>query len=120
MRDLRGRRLLITGASGGIGRAVAEQAARAGARVAVTARSVDKLDELAASLNAAGGDVLAAPADLTVDADRRRLLDAVVARFDGLDDLISNAGVGAWGHFATGDEAVLRQVMEVNFFAPAE
>ncbi len=120
MRDLRGRRMLITGASGGIGRAVAEQASRAGARVALAARSADKLDALAASLTAAGGDVLAVPADVTCDDDRRRLLDTVVARFDGLDDLINNAGVGAWGHFATSDEAVLRQIMEVNFFAPAE
>jgi len=120
MRDLRGRRILITGASGGIGRALAEQASRAGARLALAARSADVLQRLAADLNAAGGDVLAVPADVTSDDDRRRLLDAVVARFDGLDDLINNAGVGAWGHFATSDEVVLRQVMEVNFFAPAE
>jgi short-subunit dehydrogenase len=120
MRELRGRRILITGASGGIGRAIAEQASRAGARVAVTARSADKLNELAASLNRAGGDVLAVPADVTNDDDRSRLLDTVAARFDGLDDLINNAGVSAWGHFSTSDETVMRQVMEVNFFAPAE
>src|SRR5262249_28814424 len=41
-------------------------------------------------------------------------------RFGGLDVLINNAGIGAWGHFATSNEEVLRQIMEVNFFAPAE
>ena len=108
------------GASSGIGRGLAEQAARAGARVIVTARSADKLEELVARLTAEGADATALPADLTSDAERRRLLDAVTQRFDGLDVLVNNAGVASAGHFADGTEAVLRQVMEVNFFAPAE
>ena len=57
---------------------------------------------------------------MTSDADRRRLLDAAVERFGGLDVLINNAGVASFGHFADCTEAILRQVMEVNFFAPAE
>jgi short-subunit dehydrogenase len=120
VREMRGSRILITGASSGIGRSLAEQAARAGARVAVTARSADKLEELAALLTAEGADVTAVPADLTSDAERRRLLEVVTQRFDGLDVLINNAGVASAGHFGDGTEAVLRQVMEVNFFAPAE
>jgi short-subunit dehydrogenase len=120
VRDLQGRRLLITGASSGIGRAVAEQAARAGARLAVVARSADKLDALARELAARGADVTPIRADVTCPDDRRRLLAAAVERYDGLDALINNAGVGSFGHFAEGTEAILRQVMEVNFFAPAE
>ncbi len=120
LRELQGRRLLITGASGGIGRAVAEQAARAGARLVLAARSADKLDALARELAAAGAEVLVVPADVTSDADRRRLLATAAERWDGLDALINNAGVGSFGHFAEGTEDVLRQVMEVNFFAPAE
>jgi NAD(P)-dependent dehydrogenase (short-subunit alcohol dehydrogenase family) len=119
-RDLTCRRILITGASGGIGRCLAEQAALQGACVAVAARSADKLDELARGLAARGAEVLPVPADVTSDADRRRLIDTVVERFGGLDVLINNAGLGSWGHFATSTEAVLRQVLEVNFFAPAE
>ena len=63
---------------------------------------------------------MAVPADVTSDDDRRRLLDTVVVRFGGLDVLINNAGVGSVGHFAESSEEILRQVMEVNFFAPAE
>jgi len=119
-RDLRDRRILITGASSGIGRSLAEQAARAGARVVLAARSTETLDEVAARINAQGGKALAVPADITSEVDRRRLLDVAVERLGGLDVLINNAGVASWGHFADSNEAILRQVMEVNFFAPAE
>jgi short-subunit dehydrogenase len=119
-RNLRGARVLITGASSGIGRSLAEQAARAGASVILTARSADALNELAGRLAADGAEAAAIPADLTSEADRRRLIEAAAERFDGLDVLINNAGVASAGHFADGTEAILRQVMEVNFFAPAE
>ena len=119
-RDLRGRRILITGASGGIGRRLAERAAAAGARLVLAARSADRLDELARDLTAGGAEAVAVTADVTAEADRRRLLEAAVERFGGLDVLINNAGVASFGHFADSSEAVLRQVMEVNFFAPAE
>src|ERR1700704_2629670 len=120
VRDLTCRRLLITGASSGIGRALGEQAALRGACVAVAARSTDKLEALAHSLAERGAEVVAVTADVTSDADRRRLLEVVVDRFGGLDVLVNNAGVGGWGHFATSNEELLRQTMEVNFFAPAE
>jgi short-subunit dehydrogenase len=120
VRDLRGARMLITGASSGVGRSLVEQAARSGARLVLTARSADKLEELTAQLTAEGADAKAISADLTSDAERRRLLDAVTQRFDGLDVLVNNAGVASAGHFAEGTEAVLRLVMEVNFFAPTE
>jgi short-subunit dehydrogenase len=119
-RDLRGSRVLITGASRGIGRCLAEQVARGGARVVLAARTAGPLEELAGSLQAQGAEAVAVPADVTVEADRQHLLDVAALRFGGLDVLINNAGVGGFGHFATGTEALLRQVMEVDFFAPAE
>lgn len=60
---------MITGSSSGIGHSLAEQMAQRGARVAVAARSADKLHELADRLTAQGKDVLAIPADVTSDAD---------------------------------------------------
>jgi short-subunit dehydrogenase len=119
-RVLRGQRVLITGASSGIGRALTEQAAWAGARVVAAARSAETLEELAASLNAQGGALVAVAADITSEPDRRRLMETAVARLGGLDVLVNNAGVAASGHFADCSEEILRQVMEVNFFAPAE
>src|SRR5438132_8062702 len=97
-RELHGRRVLITGASSGIGGCLAEQMAQEGARLVLAARSRDKLDELASSLTAKGTEVLAVAADVTSEADRARLLESVVERFDGLDVLVNNAGVGSWGH----------------------
>jgi short-subunit dehydrogenase len=119
-RDLRGKRILITGASGGIGRCLADQAARQGARVVLAARSADRLEELAASLRKAGHEAVPVPADVTSPEDRQRLVQTAVAQLGGLDVLVNNAGVASFGHFADSSEAVLRQIMEVNFFAPAE
>ena len=120
LRELKGRRVLVTGASGGIGRAIAESAARRGARVILSARSADKLDALVGELKSQGGDALAVPADVTLDDDRKRLIESIVAHWGGLDVLINNAGVASFGHFATSSEEVLRTIMEVNFFAPTE
>jgi short-subunit dehydrogenase len=119
-RELRGARILLTGASSGIGRCLAEQAAQAGARLALVARSVEPLQKLAQSLTALGAEALAVPGDVTSEADRQHMLSAVVDHFGGLDVLINNAGVGSWCHFAESSEEILRRVMEVNFFGPAE
>src|SRR5262245_4460096 len=99
-RDLIGKRAILTGASGGLGRAIAAELVKAGARVALASRTAEKLHELAATLKAAGGDVIVVPTDVIKPEDRRHLVEAAVAAFGGLDLLINNAGVGSWGHFA--------------------
>ncbi|MFO0798441.1 MAG: SDR family NAD(P)-dependent oxidoreductase [Gemmataceae bacterium] len=119
-RDVRGRVVLVTGASRGIGKRLAGKLARLGARLALTARSGDDLAKIAAELRAAGAEVETVPADLTSAADRQRLVDAVAARFGALDVLVNCAGVCSFGEFGTSSEAVARQVLEVNFFAPIE
>jgi len=88
--------------------------------VAIVARSSERLREVAESLSAEGAKVLAIPADVTSDEDRRRVLAIVNERLGGLDVLVNNAGVGSFGHFSSSTEEVLRNVMEVNFFAAAE
>ena len=104
-RELRGRRVLITGASSGIGRALAEEAARQGMRLVLAARSQPPLDELATALTAQGSEVLSVPADITNSADRERLFQSCSDRFGGLDVLLNNAGVGCQGPFLESSEA---------------
>lgn len=116
-RDLVGKRAIITGASSGIGRALAEAFVKAGAKVVIAARSAEKLKDLAKALGDAAVPVVA---DVTGPADRVKLINTAVETFGGLDVLVNNAGIGAWGHFATSTEEINRQVMETNFFAPAE
>ena len=120
VRDLVGQRLLITGASGGIGRCLAEQAALQGALVAMTGRSADRLEEQVQSLRARQVEAFAIPADITVEEDRSRLLETMLDYFGGLHVLVNNAGIGSSCHFAGSSEEILRSIMEVNFFAPAE
>ena len=119
-RRVAGLRMLVTGASSGIGRSLAEHAARRGARVLLAARSEDALNQLAESLRRGGADVVAVRADVTIDVDRHHILDVAVDRFGGLDILVNNAGILATGHFADAMPDRLRQIMETNFFAAAE
>jgi short-subunit dehydrogenase len=119
-RDIRGLRILITGASQGIGRALAETAAARGARVLAAARSGALLAELAASIRTTGGVIQTVEADVT-DADgRHRMIQAAEQHFGGLDVLVNNAGIGATGHFADAGADRLRRIMEVNFFGLTE
>jgi short-subunit dehydrogenase len=119
-RSIAGSRMLITGASQGIGRALAEESARRGAKVLATARSVELLNELSEQVRARGGTLEVLNADVTSHDDRRHMADEMVRRFDGLDILVNNAGIGATGHFADASEDRLRRIMEVNFFGLTE
>jgi short-subunit dehydrogenase len=118
--NLSGMRMLVTGASQGIGKSLAFAAAQRGAKLVLVARNAELLDEIAAVIRSNGTDVLTVPADVAKPADRRRMLDQAVDRFGGLDILVNNAGIGATGHFCEAEEDRLRKIMEVNFFAVTE
>lgn len=119
-RDVAGRVVLITGASRGIGRRAAVRLAELGATLALTARSVDDLTALAGELKATGARVDVFAGDITVPADRERIVAGTVAAFGRLDVLINCAGVCSFGEFSTSSETIVRKVLEVNFFAPIE
>ncbi len=119
-RKLAGLRILITGASQGIGRALAEAAAARGMKVLAAARSAALLAELAREAKANGGVLETVEADVTSADDRRRMVEAATQHFGGLDVLVNNAGIGATGHFADAAPERLRSIMEVNFFGLTE
>jgi len=119
-RKIQGARSIVTGASSGIGRELALELARCGARVVLSARRQDRLEQVVDEIKGLGGESHSVAGDITDAALRRQLLEAAESQFGGLDLLVNNAGIGAIGPFAKADESRLRQVMEVNFFAPAE
>ncbi len=119
-RRIEGLRVLITGASQGIGRALALEAARQGARVMAVARSENLLQALADEARAAGHPLHIAVADIVVPDDRKKMLDATLDAFGGLDVLVNNAGIGATGQFVDASPDRLRQIFEINFFALVE
>lgn len=119
-RSITGSRILITGASQGIGKALAELAADRGAKVLACARKVELLDDVAQQIRSKGGIIETVQADITSPEDRQKLVNAAERVFGGLDILVNNAGIGATGHFADCGPERLRQIMEVNFFGLTE
>lgn len=105
---------IVTGASEGIGEAIARRLAAAGARVALAARSEEKLGALASELGAE--HALAIPTDVTQPAQVERLVASTVERFGGIDMLVNNAGVGLYGRVEEMDWEQFRRLWEVNFF----
>jgi 3-oxoacyl-[acyl-carrier protein] reductase len=91
--DLRGQVALVTGGSQGLGRAIAETIAAAGATTALVARSVDKLETVAAAIRAAGGAAEPFPCDVSRGESVQQVVEAVVEKFGRLDILVNNAGI---------------------------
>ena len=122
-RSFEAARCLVTGASSGLGRAIAEHLVRAGASVLLTGRSLPRLEATARDLVEGGARpdaVVAVDADLTEEEGRNKVIHAAADRFGALDLAVNAAGVGATGHFDTHDPDVLRRVFEINVFALVE
>jgi short-subunit dehydrogenase len=111
--------VLVTGASSGIGRALALAWARRGARLVLSARSPGPLAEVADAVRAAGGEALAVPSDVTDDASRRELVRQALAAYGGrLDVLVNNAGRGHYAAALAIEPAELEQTYRLNAVAP--
>ncbi|MEX2318001.1 MAG: SDR family oxidoreductase [Pirellulales bacterium] len=120
-RELTNRRALVTGASSGIGRAVALELARRGAHLVLLARREERLAELAKQVqDEFDCRAILVAGDVTDPATRQRAIDTAERELGGLDILVNNAGVAAHGRFASADPNRLRPIMEVNFFAAVE
>ena len=111
MQALKGKSVLVTGASSGIGRASARAFAKEGMRVAVSARSTDRLRELVKEL---GPDAIMLPADLTSAAETDELIRQAIAKLGRLDVLFANAGVYIAGQVGDGDPTEWDKLLALN------
>jgi short-subunit dehydrogenase len=111
-----GQTVLITGASSGIGAALARAFAREGARLVLAARRTDRLEALRAELERGGALALAIGCDVTVDGDLERAAAAARERFGGLDVVVANAGFGVVGPVERLSLADYRRQLETNVF----
>lgn len=109
--SLTGKVVIITGASSGIGEAFARRLALQGCKLTLAARSVDKLEALAAQLDT---EALVAPADMTDPAAIRAMVERTLERFGRLDVMCANAGVYVPGEFADGDIDELTRMLRIN------
>jgi len=112
----RGQVVIITGASSGIGKALAKQLARQGAKLAIAARRVDCLKLVAAECRSLGGEVLVAPTDVADENQCKKLVEKTIAAFGRVDMFIHSAGFAASALFDEfPDLNLFRHLMEVNF-----
>lgn len=119
-RSLAERRFVITGASSGLGAALAKALVAYRPRLVLTARRGDRLESLAAELRTQGAQATCVAGDIASPEIRAAVVEAAVREFGGLDVLVNNAGVGALGRFENSASERLRQIFEVNFFALVE
>jgi NADP-dependent 3-hydroxy acid dehydrogenase YdfG len=119
-RDLRGKTAVITGASSGIGEAAAREFARAGVKVVLAARRVERLERLAREIRSQGGEALPIPTDLTDQAQITRLVLSTLEAYGRIDILANIAGWGRYDWLEEMQPHDLRQQYEVNVIGLAE
>jgi len=117
-----GKRVLITGASAGIGEALAYRVGGAGATVLLVARTREKLEAVAERIRADGGEAHVHPADLSDLDDVDRMADEVLAEHGGVDILVNNAGRSIRRSIALSYERMhdFQRTMELNYYAPVK
>ncbi len=108
--------VIVTGASSGIGRALALQLAQQGAWLALAARSVDRLEAAAAECRRYSGRAIVVPTDVAEQAQCQNLIEKTVAEYGRLDTLVNNAGISMWVKFdELKDLSVFERMMRVNY-----
>ena len=128
-RSIADKRVILTGASSGIGWHLALQLAQQGAKVVATARRSDRLKELVQTFesnrgseaqSSESGIIVTVTGDVCDPTVQQQLVDTCLQQFGGVDILINNAGIGAMGRFDDANDDRMRKVFDVNFFAIVE
>ncbi len=114
MGNLEGKVVIVTGASSGIGAALAHAFSERGARLTLTSRRVDRLEKVALQCSS---EVSIVGGDLVQEAHRRRVVQQTIGRWGRIDILVNNAGSGIYGEFLSTTERDWRWIFEVNLFA---
>ena len=115
-RNFDSRVVLVSGAAGGLGAGLCARFAAAGAHIVALDINGERLDTLVRALRAGGAKALAVPTDITDARACQQAVDATLVQFRAIDLLINNAGISHRSLLAQTDAAVIRRVMEVNFF----
>jgi short-subunit dehydrogenase len=113
-----GKVVLITGGSRGLGLVLAREFAKRGARLALCARSADKLELARQELSKDGAEVIAIPADLTNQSEVKAVIDDVVRHYGKIDVLVNNAGIIQVGPVENMQISDYEEAMKINFWAP--
>ena len=109
--------VIVTGASAGIGKALALQLARQGAKLAIAARRAGRLEQVADEIRLLGGEALVVPTDVSDEDQCKALVEKTVAEFGRLDMLINNAGLAVLSLFEEfPDLSLFHHAMDVNFY----
>jgi uncharacterized protein len=111
---LKNKTVLVTGASSGIGEAVAYKVAKDGANVIITARREDKLKLVAEKIKELGGNPTIMVADISKVAEIKQLFDNIKAKFDKLDVVFNNAGLGYIGYINEMKDEEIQTIIDVN------
>src|SRR2546430_10319840 len=118
--QLKEARVIVTGASSGIGRAIARELARRGARVALAARSEQALHELATEIRGQGSEAIVIPSDVTIAAEVERMAKETIRALGGIDVLLNNAGVGLNATIADASGSDVEALFRLNVLAAAD
>jgi short-subunit dehydrogenase len=112
------RSLIVTGASSGIGSALARAAAREGFAVTIAARRAERLEAVASEIRNAGGKVTAVVGDVTAESTPERIVAAAVAAFGRIDVVVNNAGAGAFGRLLEQSDTAIEAQWRLHVSAP--
>ena len=113
---MKGKAVIITGGSSGIGKALGEVFGRQGSKILITGRNKAELDEAVQELLRKGIDVAGCQADVSVEADNQRMASEAIRLFGKIDILINNAGITMRSLFEEVDLDVVKKVMDINFY----